>query len=189
MKIQTITKLAVALGLCGLGTAFANSFSVQMDPSRSIGYVGAVQASTDQNGNFLTFCLEEHVNIYIGTGYSYTIDSVVLNGNTPLALGTQYLFNQFSNNNSFVATQQDGVDLQKAIWAFQQNIVLPSNIYYSMALGYTGPALSNIQVVNPYVGSDHQDVQSFLINVPDGSSTLGLIGLGMMALALFRRRN
>lgn len=202
MQISSLFK-SLLLGAALTSSVFANSVTFSPtgfnggDPSG-----GEFQAVTSNNSTFLTFCLEETVFLHFGANYTYTIDgNMVKSANDPISQGTAWLFLNFSNG---TLVDSDGVGnyldnhnlnaglLQKAIWALEDEIAAPapnSNAYYDLALLHGGKTTywgNQVAVLNPWAGET--DVQSVLIRVPDSGTTAILLGLGMVSIALIRRK-
>ena len=211
MKIKSLlTTLVVGTSLFG-GSLFANSVVVSTDDA-SFNWdhdAGELKAKTSDNGTFQTFCLENKVFISVNsnTPYTYTIDSGVLSVAQPLSQGTAWLYGAFLDgllpNNLGSGNYADNllIDadlLQFAIWALQGQVpAQPTNVYYNLGLTLGGTTLDGgladytgyeIKVLNPW-GPNGEDVQSLLIrSVPDGGTTSALLGLGLLGLALVRRK-
>jgi hypothetical protein len=200
MKIRSLlASLVIGAGLTASGL-FANS--VTINPT---GYNGGdnsggeFQATTSDNGSFVTFCVEDAVVVHYGWTYSYTLDgpNILLSG-SKLTEGTAWLYEAFragtlvdgSTNGGGNYLDHHNVNaglLQQAIWILQGDI--SGSNYYTNLVGnnksaYTG---TKVEVMNLW-GADHQDVQSQLFLVPDGGATTALLGLGLLSLALFRRK-
>ena len=211
MKLSSLlTTLAIGACLSG-GGLYANSVTISTQfftsPDPYGHSAGEIVANTSDNGTFVTFCLENTVPISRGTAYTYTIDPGVLSIVKPLSKGTAWLYDSFLNGTLLdylgagsYADANHTVDadlLQEAIWALQGQTVSPliisSDYYYLLAQSaFGGNALDNytgdtIKVLTPW-GPDRTDVQSLLIRVPDGGTSALLLGLGLISLALFRRK-
>jgi len=178
---------------------------------------GEFVVTTSNNGTFLSFCLERHITVNPDgtTVYAYTAtDSIALAGGQdltdagvgdPVSKGTAWLYKRFVQG---TLVDSDGVgnyndrrdlnagELQNAIWALEDEVdyVGFTNYYVDLVQGiFSGGARaastdSNVFALNLWGLTDRKDVQSMLYSVPDGAMTSVLLGLGLMSLALFRRK-
>jgi len=126
----------------------------------------------------------------------------------PLSKATAWLYEQFAKG---TLVDSDGVGsywtaanhdknagiLQKAIWTFEDEFDWSkNNFYYDLAVAHFGSkdvAFSTytgttVKVLNIW-GKNGKDIQSHLIYVPDSGMTVGLLGLGLLSLAAFRRKS
>lgn len=159
------------------------------------------------------FCLELDTYISVPSDYVYSIDNQVLAKTKAIGKGTDYLYSQFAQgllaDYDFgipapgIARASDAQLLQKAIWYSQGfNVDINDNKFIKAALGYyqfgnsedlrmdSGNALGT-KALNLYT-STRIDKQSQAVwqRVPDGGSTVALLGLGLSVLAfLSRHRN
>jgi len=207
MKIRSLlASLVIGAGLTA-SSLFANSVTINYTGIDGGLSGGEFKAITSDNGTFLTFCLEEHVGVAYGTPYTYTIDgpNILLLGGK-ISQGTAWLYQAFragtlldgSTNgvgSYFDANRYTSAGLlQQAFWDLEGQGTF-SNYYVNLVttqfgslanaeLDYTG---TKVAVLNLW-GPNHQDIQSQLFLVPDGGVTTALLGLGLLSLALFRRK-
>jgi hypothetical protein len=207
MKFTNLKSLVFGTALTA-SSMFANTVFVSQTAFTGGLEGGELKAVTSDNGTFLTFCLEKSVDIVPGQVYSYTIDgNMVLSANDPISQGTAALFLAFSDGTLFnaatpyVGNYADAANhysnaglLQLAIWALEDEAVGSQigNVYYDWALlqgGKSDYAGSEVMVLNPWiVGERQDDVQSLLMRVPDSSTTAVMLGLGLISLAMIRRK-
>ena len=211
MKIQSLLKALVIGASLSAGSLFANTVTVYHTDNQGGLHAGEFLAKSDI-GDFLTFCLEKEVKIVTGKEYTYTIESKALGGGKndqaevgdTISQGTAFLYTAFLNgtlgDSDGVGSYVDNNDLnagllQLAIWALEDEDVADqtNNFYYNLAqtefMGnahddYTG---SQVRVMNPW-GESGEDIQSILFSVPDGATTSVLLGLGLVSLAVLRRK-
>jgi len=194
-------------------------FTVQFKSDAGVPSIGeqAIIDGYDANakiGNAIqVFCLELDTYISVPSDYVYSIDNQVLAKTKAIAKGTDYLYSQFAQgllaDYDFgspapgAARATDAQILQKAIWYSQGfNIDPGSNKFITAAMGYYGFGIASdlrmdsgnalgTKALNLYTaaGTDKQS-QAVWQRVPDGGSTVALLGLGLGVLAfLSRRRN
>ncbi|HEY3757133.1 MAG TPA: VPDSG-CTERM sorting domain-containing protein [Opitutaceae bacterium] len=166
---------------------------------------------------FETFCLEDHVDFYVGNYYNYTLGLSVQQAgtsasNTPinsLTAGVAFLYQQFAIGHIVLSTPTQAGLFQAAIWYLQgqpddANVgnFSPSNPYYLDVLNH----MSLTAAQTGLVGSDPYGVevmeltgpagspsgfggasQDQLIYVPDTSTTAALFALGLAAIGFARR--
>jgi hypothetical protein len=195
MKLSSLLKSLAISATIASGSLFANSIQVYGTSDASI------WAVTSDNGSFLTFCLEKAVDIHSATSYPYTVNTAAIWGGPnaditeigfdTISQGTAALYLAFLNG-----TLPDANLIQSAIWALEDEISAPSagvNAYYDWALSNFGTANytgTEVKVINPWDWSTREkmDVQSVLVRVPDGGTTAILLGMGLVGMALSRRR-
>jgi len=166
---------------------------------------GEFNATTSANGNFVTFCLElnEHVQMNTPSGYYYQINTATTSGPDPISLATAWLYNQFLNGTltGYIGDNASADLLQNAIW-FLEDEGGANNSYVADALVATGVngkttaanGAYGVKVMNVYQNYDETTgkysgrVQDQLIRVPDGGTTLALLGMSMGFVALASRR-
>jgi hypothetical protein len=151
-------------------------------------------------GSFNTWCVQTTVTFSPGSTYDYQLVQTDSNG-TNLARGTAWLYNQFLNGGLTVADSADAGLFQSAIW-FLQGQTYPGflynggtgNKYYdeaSTALGSSLTSASNgaygVSIMQ-LRDANGGPAQAQLARVPDGGTTIALLGAALMAIAAFRRR-
>jgi hypothetical protein len=221
MKLVNLAKLLLIGASLTAGSAFAvpNTLTVTRNGFDGVPDAkgGEFVVTTSNNGTFLSFCLERHVDVNPDgtTVYAYTVtDSIALGGGQdltdagvgdPVSKGTAWLYKRFANG---TLVDSDGVgnyndrrdtnagELQKAIWALEDEVdyVGYTNYYVDLVQGIFGGNAGaastdgSVLALNLWGVRDQKDVQSMLYTVPDGAMTSVLLGLGLMSLALFRRK-
>jgi len=170
-----------------------------------LGFTG--QYAKDGIG-YQTFCIEVADEFSPGTYYNYTLGQTDHNGR-PLTLGAAFLFSQFEQGSlpGYNYTYGGGREatageLQAAIWYFQYDqseSYLPlgtphNNPFTDYAINLLGAAAASgasggaydVEVLQLASGQDWLAVVPD--PVPDGGSTLGLLGGAFMAVMALRRR-
>ncbi len=144
---------------------------------------------TNPMGQFLTFCLEKNVAFVPGGLHTTTI-STMTGGNgqdDPISAKTAYLYFNFRMGTLAGYTKGsigDGLLLQEAIWALEQEISAPAagvNKFYDLALKSNWTDIGMVRVLqigNPD-GSCGQD-QLTLVPLPT-AAWMGLATLGLAA--------
>jgi hypothetical protein len=192
------------------GSLFANTVTMHNTPFDGIVDAGGgeYKAVTDNNGTFLTFCLEAqvHVDVNFNTLYSYTISNRAFAGGgdkhdptgpgsgpdgDPISQGTAWLYTQFVKG---TLVDSDGVGnynnenhdlnaglLQKAIWALEDEnfYTIGTNYYANLALTHGGFAT--------YTGTDVKVMNLWTISqdhVEDVQSMLVYVPDSGMTVAL-----
>jgi hypothetical protein len=212
MKLNTTIRALFVGAALSASSLLANTVTISYPSPKFDGNPGLdggeFLAVTDNDGSFLTFCLEHDVPISLNTPYNYSISgSVVLNEGDPISKGTAWLYSAFIHGSlsgpSGNGTYEGGSNaihdvnaglLQTAFWMLEDEIAYDSANYYvalvesifgaNVQANYTG---SSVKVVNIWSGrgTDKQDV---LTSVPDAGMTAALLGLGLLSLAAFRRK-
>ena len=173
---------------------------------------GEFNAATSADGSFTTFCLEYTEHISFGTTYFYQVsDAAKYNNNfpntDPLSLPTAWLYSKMLDGTlaGYAHNQTEADNLQRAIWFLEDekdlsgNAVGVNNSYVTAALNGTGLTLATkdtaangaygVHVMNLWTNPDGTGPsQDQLIHVPDGGTTLTLLGMGMGFMALVSRR-
>ncbi len=165
------------------------------------------------NGSFQTFCLE--VGEYAASSH-FVVGTAAARGGTtnsvdPISMGTAYLYSEFAKGtlagffNGSRAVEA-GL-LQMAIWALEGEVAAPvGNAYYNLALANGGATTAaqghlGVYVLNNFTTAAGRDkwatgtwvesakAQDFLYyQVPDGGTTLMLLGGALAGLGALRRR-
>lgn len=224
MKINVIARSLLVGAALSTGSLFANI--VKLADTANDGNLNGGEflatasldnsfATTGDNWSFLTFCLEQTINVSMGVTYTYTIDASAFSGGVdtispgagdPISAGTAWLYEQFylgtlvapNGAGTYFDANRDfnaGV-LQKAFWTLEQESTDAGNLYVAMAVTHFGSAAaafadasptSKVKVMNLWT-STGGDVQSQLVYVPEGGMSVALLGLGLLSLAAFRRK-
>ncbi|MBL9139837.1 MAG: hypothetical protein JNK85_28460 [Verrucomicrobiales bacterium] len=209
MKLSTIaTSVALlaslpAMAYTDLGNITINSWN----PLNSAGAIN-VTATGAINATFNTFCLEGNESISLESTYNYDVSLTAwVGGNNtagpapdgdPLSIGAAYLFAKYAK---LALSNAQEYDLQRAIWALEDEISTPvGNSYYNEAVTQYGANVEsnynnelfdgNRVVVLNLFRSQSQHRQDLLACVPvaDGGATLLLLGAGLTAVGITRRR-
>lgn len=190
----------------GMGTTGGGEFKADVSDN---GF-----GSTD----YVTFCLEYRENLEMGKVYQYEVSQAAMyNGNgtvDPISRATAWLYSQFvkgtlaginaagnvlsglySNSNS-----EDPNQLQKAIWYLEGESQGANNAYAQLAVAQAGMAdnngFYNVGVMNVWeidsrgrkIARQDQLISLPSRNVPDGGTSLVLLGMAMTGLAAANRR-
>jgi hypothetical protein len=213
-----LSALVIGAGLTASSLfALPNTVKVFATPFNGGLSGGEIKAITSNNGTLLTWCVEKSVRISRNTLYTYTIDNNVLNGSLnlghpgdigagdPISKGTAWLYTEFvqgllkdslNTSNSYWDANHNynAGEVQKAIWMLEDETpVTGTNYYYNYVQTLFGGNAKNAEVGHTVKalniwGPEHLDKQSMLIYVPDGGITSVLLGLGLLSLALIRRK-
>lgn len=132
-------------------------------------------------------------------------------GQDPISAGTAWLYSQFASGTLSGFDYGSGRktsnnDLQLAFWFFEDETPLISgygsygtgsgNVFLNAAVTYFGSVANakadsngayGVKVLNLTDNSGHNKQSQLYVSVPDAASTLGLLGLGLAAIAGIRR--
>jgi hypothetical protein len=213
MKLNTLIRSALVGAALSATTLFANTVKLSHTAFNGNPSAGAGEfwADTDNNGDFLTFCIEKNKFVTVGTTYNYTIDSAALDSGNVLSEGSAYLYKKFRTSSLVGPAGGGGTylsdrdvnagHLQNAFWMLEGGLAYNSSNFYvnlveslfgGMA-GATANVTSNygVKVMNLWeynANGAREDKQSQLVLVPDTGMTVALLGLGLLSLAAFRRK-
>jgi hypothetical protein len=198
--------VALGLTLAAGAQAVDGTLTLQGGWGPSGGGEFSVTSSTGL-GAFKTFCLEYNEHINIPGTYDYTINSKAVGGGPgytpngdPLSIGTAWLYSNFRSGvlaSSYgYDTAGDQDNLQKAIWWLEEESMGVNNAWVGFAkaaLGLDdttirGDANGAFGVVALNLSVPGNDRLQDVLGLPDGGLTLGMLGTGMVALGLARRR-
>ncbi len=185
-----------------------NISSADFNPT-TMGYA----ANTISGGGFETFCVEANEYFTPGSAYYYAISQAAVNGGIsggnpdPISLGTAFLYSQFAKGTlggydygTLGGSSASAGSLQATIWWLEGEASDPgtSNIFRDAVLTQFGTvagamADSNgaygVGVLNLWVDHGHTKVaQDQLVLVPEGGSTLILLGFGLVSLYMGGRK-
>lgn len=150
MKINILAVIMVLImAISGSGIVFAaNSATLQsMDVNKSVGYVGVQNYTNDQNGSHINaLCVDENTYIYFGDSVPITTGTAGVPQSNSVKL---LIVNNYRDN----MTQQQGANLQEAIWFFS-NGKIPTD---PAVLALINSTQANSTVVND---SDYKQVLS-----------------------------
>lgn len=202
---------SVALAIPSSGVISA----VQTGGAATYGVGGQFTATVAGYPSFQTWCLEINNSFAGGYDYNYTLGQATHDnppGSSPLKLGTAWLVAQW-NDGAFGSSLVVG-EFQAALWYFQnQNFGTglgfgtwgngaPSlDIYTALAISALGGSLNAFSASNGAYGIQVIETSQIVGNsyppdtggqdwvyVPDGGTTIMLLGLGLTGLALCSRR-
>lgn len=213
MKLNTLIRSALVGVAISATTLFANTVKLSNtafngNPSQN---AGEFWADTDNNGDFLTFCIEKHKLVTVGTTYSYTIENASLDSGDVLSEGSAYLYKKFRTSSlvgpvggggTYLSDRDVNAGLlQQAFWMLEGDLAYSnSNFYVNLVeslfggqAGAIADVTSNygVKVMNLWeydANGARLDKQSQLVLVPDTGMTVALLGLGLLSLAAFRRK-
>lgn len=167
-------------------------------------------------GSFQTFCIEQNEWISTDDNYNpmyYSLDTAATKGGRggpspdPVSVGTGYLYQQFAlgtlTGYDYTA-RTDQRTLQEAFWFLEDEISLTTplnNKFLALLWGGATPLFGSdtaakadgaerygVYALNVWnVNSPRVDRQSQLFHVPDGGTTLALLGLALAGLGAMRR--
>ena len=200
MAVANTMQLNLGNRQSGEGGEF-NAVSSDFNPT-AMGYA----PSTTYNGGFETFCIEYSEHFSPGSTFYYGISQGAMNGGVsggnpdPISRGTAWLYLQFAKGT--LAGYDYGLGpsgnasaaaLQATIWwlegegdnpdpSFRTLVMDNVSNYQANNNGYFGVA-----VLNLWNDSNHMlPAQDQLMLVPDGGSTVMLLGLGFLGLVVGR---
>lgn len=156
---------------------------------------------------FYTFCVERDSTINTGQSYSYSLSMVKDEDGGPLTKGTAYLYKKFVQGTLYPRLEDGDTglhdmyagQLQAAIWYLGGQVgagfkYIAGNPFLAMVASEFGGAEFDaasadmgVRVMNLFDANGNQ-IQDVIVYVPDSGMTLALLGLGVSAIALVRRR-
>lgn len=167
-------------------------------------------------GTFEAFCLEPTEHFTPGSTYNYTISSDAIGGGAEhssrniglgdrLSVGTAWLYSQFASGTlasfdySAAGRKNSNLLLQQAFW-FLEDDRSTGSLFSNAAVSHFGSvnaAKANatagflgVYALNLTSGSNNQNnhQSQLYYNIPDGGSSLVLLGLAFLGCAAFRKR-
>jgi hypothetical protein len=213
MKISRLVLFAVVMTAFSAASAYAlPTVQVTWAPNHSP-TAGEFILATNNIGTFNSFCIEKDEFVSLGSTYYYTVSDSADNGgvntnaNDAISKGTAWLFSQFatgalSQNHGYQSTHAQQTALQEAFWLLEQEIVVANpaaNFWINLMLNQTGLSFATAQndsqgaygvgVMNLWTNANGTGyAQDQLMMVPDGGTTLTLLGLAFGGMALISRR-
>ena len=179
------------------------------------GYNDPLTKNVLQQGTFQTFCLELHEYMYTNTTFNAVKNTNAVKGGVldpagdPLSLGTGWLYSQFAAGTldgyfvdpQFATRKAAAAALQNTIWWLEEEGVANPGNYFSnlVSAKFLNPRATDIgstygvYALNLTQGQarpvDRQDVLYYdPQTVPDGGTTLMLLGGALMGLGALSRK-
>jgi hypothetical protein len=173
---------------------------------------GEFVLTPDTGAPFNSFCLERNEFISLGGTYSYTVNNSAVAGGLaggspdPISIGTAYLYSQFragTLTGYSSASSANQTALQEAFWWLEDEIPTgdyPFDPTLNPYLTFANDALAGdldalkadangayaVVVWNLYDDAgNHQD----MLSVPDGGTTIVLLGMGFAFFGLISHRS
>ena len=165
----------------------------------------ATRRTTTYNGGFETFCVEANEYFNPGSTYYYGISQGAINGGIsggnpdPLSRGTAWLYLNFAqgtlagyNYALGPSGNASAAALQATIWWLEGEGANPNNAFSTLVTSLPNYMADNngyygVGVLNLWSDINHTQVaQDQLMLVPDGGSTVMLLGLGLLGLFVGR---
>lgn len=175
------------------------------------GYATGVTSNIGVTGTFQTFCIQgtEYIYPYSSTYYA-ELNAKAMYGDDPVSVGTGWLYSQFATGNwqdgltyNYGANRSTSADLlQKALWWLEGEEGLSydaSNPYMAAVVAEFGSQTAakadggwnyGVYALNLWTNSDQTGpIQDQLFyQVPDGGTTLMLLGGALVGLGALRRK-
>ena len=214
-NILMTVAVAVAAVTSNAATTVTFSSPLWRDATFAGGEFGAALDGAP-SPSFYTFCLEKNEAIQLGTPYGYSTGNAAVGGGIgggspdPISEGTAWLFTRFGAGTlanydfdvSSVAARllraAAAVRLQNAIWSLEDeqgpdlgNVFIAAVVaqFGSFAAAQADYAGNGVAVLNPSLASSGvQSVLRLTTPVPDSGMSLGLLGLGLAAVGVARRK-
>jgi VPDSG-CTERM motif len=201
---------SVALAIPGSGTITMTGGDFEYSDG------GEFTATVAGFPSFQTFCIEIQHEFTLGGTYNYTLGQDT-HGAPPstaspvLNLGTAWLFSQFGAGHIAIGSTTQAGEFQAALWYFQGQGVNGNGAFSGPGFGdglpganaYTDEAITaltglGLDALDPSNGkffvsiiessnANGAPAQDWLY-VPDGGTTVVLLGIGLMGLVLVSRR-
>jgi len=212
MKISRLVGVGLLLGVFAGTNAYAlPTVTVTWDPNHSPTGGEFILATSDA-GTFNSFCLEMDENVSIGGTYFYStsnsaqLGGVNTNSGDPISVGTAWLYSQFAAGTltGYTHTMAQQTDLQNAIWMLENELASTdknynlSNPWITLAESALGMTFTQLQAdangaygvsaMNLWTNADGTGPAQDMLKVPDGGTTLALLGLAMTGLGWVSRR-
>jgi len=176
-------------------------------PDFAPGTMGYNAAKTIYNGGFETFCLETNEYFNPGSTYHYGITQGAINGGVSggnpdlISRGTAWLYLNFAhgtlagyNYNIGAAGDASAAALQATIWWLEGEGANPNNTFSTLVTSVSNYTADNngfygVGVLNLWDDNNNpaQDQLILTRGVPDGGTTVMLLGAALSVLGMARR--
>jgi hypothetical protein len=152
-------------------------------------YGGNYSAKAKEGDSFVTFCLEQHEEFYVGEIYDVALSDAAklggidsehgsVDGRDPISVGTAFLYSEFASGslaqydyeNANGYYRADAILIQETIWYLEQEIdsIDSDNKFYQHVLGNFGNDLNNARA-NNMNGQHGVAVMSLTGHIPERS--------------------
>lgn len=150
-----------------------------------------------QAGTFQTFCVETGEYIYPNSSYDITFSDHSERTGNHLTLGAAQLYSQFASGtlSGYSRSDADIMALQAAIWYYMGVGSNPDNKFSKIAnglaqvdAGYDGVYVMNLWAPGQVGTASGARQDQLFYRVPDGGTTVMLLGMSFFGVAAFRRK-
>jgi hypothetical protein len=196
----------------GVGGEFT-AISTTLNPTQ-LGYSTEAQVKIGSQTGFGTFCLEYQEKFTPGTTYSYSISNTIINNpKEVLTIGVAWLYEEFAtgvlNGYNYTNTAdrlEDAGELQDTIWWLEGQDYSngkspePTNIFTTDVLNKFGTVLKaeadndgvyDVAILNMGAPPGYDNQAQLILNptpVPEGGTSIMLLGMALGGLAVVRRK-
>lgn len=214
--LGAMTMSSMALGIPSSGTVlFVNPTGPDIGNGSAGGgefYIDVAPFGAAGSWDFKSFCLEHGSSVSIGSSYNYTVNALqgavnggpgASGGKDVISRATAWLYASFANGSlttvfggNYDETEEN--ELQNAIWYLENETNTAGNNYFvAKAQSVLGATYLNDATYGEFgtyvlnVGTSpafgNQDILYYW-SVPDGGTTLFILGLGIVTVGAARRR-
>lgn len=173
-------------------------------------YISSYNALALYGNGFQSFCLEKNEEVNLGSSYPYGVSTGAISGGNGggnpdvVSRGVGFLYSEFAKGNlagyfsaNDLTRNQNAGLLQAAIWSLEDETPDKApgiNVFYDLAVNHFGSIASaktdggyeyGVYALN--LGTNVQDVLIYK-SVPDGGTTLMLIGIAFGGVSFLRRK-
>lgn len=212
------TTIATTQGLSTISHSGGNYFAEVVDtvtnPDLSgvlANYASVAKGNAHSNYAFWTFCIEINESFSSEGLYNVSLSNAAVNGGysggnpDPISNATARLYSLFATGQmsslvgGFVYGAAGGADVQEAIWYLEgedsvlnrsgaSSIIAALGASFNSNSNYTGSAVRVMNLTNTTSPYTNRQSQLVYVGVPDGGSSLLLLGLGLAGLGVLSRR-